>query len=100
MTMSGQRLLEQAGEQVLFTDLSACNGFTPEPTFLKNISARPLVIVGAQDKMPSPGKARKIADSISDAQILTLNPCGHAMLTEQPNAVLDALAGLMREANN
>jgi pimeloyl-ACP methyl ester carboxylesterase len=96
MTMSGQRLLEQAGEQVLFTDLSACNGFTPEPTFLKNISASTLVIVGAQDKMTSPVKARQIADSISDAQIVTLNPCGHAMLTEQPNAVLDALAEMMR----
>jgi pimeloyl-ACP methyl ester carboxylesterase len=94
--MSGQRLLERAGEQVLFTDLSACNGFTPEPTFLKNISASTLVIVGAQDKMTSPVKARQIADSINGAQIVTLNPCGHAMLTEQPNAVLDALAEMMR----
>jgi pimeloyl-ACP methyl ester carboxylesterase len=96
MTMSGQRLLEQAGEQVLFTDLSACNHFTPEPSFTSNISATTLVIIGAQDKMTAPVNARHIAASISNAQIVTLTPCGHAMLTEQPNAVLDALAALIR----
>lgn len=97
MTMSGQRLLEQAGEQVLFTDLSACNSFTPAFDFYQNISATSLVIIGAQDKMTAPVNAHQVTNYLTNARSVTLDPCGHAMLTERPNAVLDALAGFLRD---
>ena len=51
MTMSGQRLLEQANRDVFFTDLNACNEFTNGAELAPGIEAETLVIIGKQDKM-------------------------------------------------
>ncbi len=91
MTMSGQRLLESAGDDVFFTDLSACNNFTNGQDLAEQIRVPTLVLIGRQDKMTSPVSAQQVADIIDDSRVVTLEPCGHAMLSEQPNAVLDAL---------
>jgi pimeloyl-ACP methyl ester carboxylesterase len=36
-----------------------------------------------------------VAAAIRNAKVVELDACGHSMLTEQPNAVLDALAALV-----
>lgn len=95
MTMSGQRLLESAGQDVLFTDLNACNEFANGEALAAQVKAPALVIAGNQDKMTSPVKALEVASRIKGSQQVRLEPCGHAMLSEQPNAVLDALASFL-----
>ncbi len=91
MLMSGQRLLEKAGPDVFFTDLNACNEFTEAVSLAKKVAVESLVIVGDQDKMTAPVNAVEVANNIERCAIRKLSPCGHAMLAEQPNAVLDAL---------
>jgi pimeloyl-ACP methyl ester carboxylesterase len=91
MTMSGQRLLERAKDDVFFIDLIACNGFTNGAELAASIKAKTLIIVGNQDKMTSPINALKVAEIIPNSRVCRLDPCGHSMLSEQPNAVLDAL---------
>ena len=91
MLMSGQRLLEKAGPDVFFTDLNACNEFTEAASLAKNVTVDSLVIIGAQDKMATPVNAMEVANNIEHCVVKRLSPCGHAMLAEQPNAVLDAL---------
>jgi pimeloyl-ACP methyl ester carboxylesterase len=41
--------------------------------------------------MTAPVNAHKVAATIEESRTLTLEKCGHAMLNEQPDAVLDAL---------
>ena len=95
MTMSGQRLLEMANNGAFFTDLNACNEFANGDELAKHVTAPTLVIIGEQDKMTAPISAQAVADGIADSRVVRLNPCGHSMLAEQPNAVLDALATIV-----
>jgi pimeloyl-ACP methyl ester carboxylesterase len=95
MTSIGQRLLERAGRDVLFTDLSACNEFAGGLELAKAVKCPALVIIGAEDAMTSPAQARKLAAAIADSRTVVLEGCGHAMLSERPNEVLDALIELI-----
>ena len=95
MTMSGQRLLERSNDDVLFTDLNACNAFGDAEDYLPDIAKPTLIISGKQDKMTSPLKARAAAEKIAGARLVELDRCGHSMMVEQPNAVLDALATIV-----
>lgn len=95
MAMSGQRLLERANEHVFYTDLNACNEFTNGDTLASQITADTLVFIGEQDKMTAAVNAQDVANRITASRVVRLNPCGHSMLSEQPNAVLDALASIV-----
>lgn len=95
MTMSGQRLLERSGPGVFFADLNACDEFAGGESLASRVKADTLVIVGNQDRMTAPVNALKVAALIPGAKVVRLEPCGHAMLSEQPNAVLDALATIV-----
>lgn len=91
MTMSGQRLIERSAADVFFTDLNACNAFADGEELAARIDLPAMLIMGDQDKMTSPVSAKKVADNIENCQVVSLSPCGHSMLSEQPNSVLDAL---------
>ncbi len=95
MMVSGQRLLERSKENAFFTGLNACNDFVDGDELVKKIEAETLVIIGKQDKMTAAIGAQKVASAISNARVCLLSPCGHSMLSEQPNAVLDALATIV-----
>ena len=95
MMMSGQRLLERAGGRVFHADLNACNNFADGEALAAQVQAPTLVIVGKQDRMTAPVKALKLAALIKGARTVQLTPCGHAILSEQPNATLDALATIV-----
>ncbi len=44
----------------------------------------------------TPAKAAKpLADAIADARVTTLPACGHMMMAEQPDEVLDALISIL-----
>ncbi len=95
MMMSGQRLYERSKTNVLYADLNACNNFTNSKELARNIVTETLIIVGDQDQMTTPVKALEVANTIPDCRTLRLNPCGHAMFAEQPNAVLDGLISIV-----
>jgi len=95
MTLGGQRLLEQANDNVFYIDLNACNNFRNGAELASQIEAETLVIVGNQDKMTAAVSALKVADTIKNSRVVRLDPCGHSMLSEQPNKVLDALATIV-----
>ena len=91
MLMSGQRLLERNSDGVFYSDLKACNKFTDALGLAENVSVKTLMIIGEQDKMTAASNARKVAGKIRNCSVTSLKACGHAMLSEQPNAVLNAL---------
>lgn len=90
MLGGGERLLETAAPGVFHADLSACNAFDPDAD-AGPVRCPALVIVGEADQMTPVRAGVEVSERLAEARLLRLAGCGHAMLSEQPNAVLDAL---------
>ena len=91
---SGERLLERMSSGVYHADLAACNAFATPVT---PAQVPTLVIAGEADQM-TPAKAGvKVAHALGNSEVVILRGCGHAMLMEQPNEVLDTLADFILE---
>ena len=86
--VSGERWLERMAPDVYHADLAACNAYRREEVAL---AQRTMVIVGSADKMTVPKAGHTVADTIAADATVVLRGSGHAMLSEQPNEVLDAL---------
>jgi pimeloyl-ACP methyl ester carboxylesterase len=93
-----QRLMERvsaSGEAHLFhTDFTACNTYADGFARAAQVRCATRLIVGRRDAMTPPRAARALADALAQAGVpvdtLTLG-AGHALMTEQPDATLDAL---------
>ncbi len=89
MTGGAERLLEQAAESVLFTDLNACNTYQNGLEVASRIRCPVLLMVGNEDRMTPPRAARALADAIPDCTTEIIGGCGHMMMIEKPDQVLD-----------
>ena len=98
MTASGIRLLERGAPGVLANDLSACNAYHAGLESARKIACPTLVLLGRQDIMASPRAAGPLIEALGDAHRVELDPCGHMMMSEQPDAVLEAMAAGMAAA--
>ena len=92
MTGSGTRLLERGRAGVLHADLDACNRYDRGIERAADVTCPALVLLGRQDVMASPRAIGPLMDALPDAELRELDPCGHMLMSEQPDAVLDALA--------
>ncbi len=54
-------------------------------------SARLCLIMGQHDLMTPPRNSQPMVERLAKTQTLLLRNCGHSMLSEQPNEVLDGL---------
>lgn len=93
MLAAGERLLERSGPGVFHADLAACNGFRAEEAD-GEVTCPALVIAGNEDRMTPAKAGLDVASHLPSAEVVRLN-CGHAMLNERPNEVLDALIGIV-----
>lgn len=94
MLGAGQRLLETAGPGVFHADLAACNAFDPDEA-PGSVACPALVILGKADQMTPPPASLRMRERLDQARTVQLAGCGHSMLSEQPNAVLDALISII-----
>ncbi len=92
MTGDGVRLLERSGPGVLHADLKACNDCSVATGDLAGIGCPTFIVSGARDIMTPKAGAEAVVSAIPDAQSVTLADCGHMMMAERPNKVLDALS--------
>ena len=96
MLGAGERLLERSGPGVFHADLAACNAFNAdEADGVVNCPA--LVIAGDEDRMTPARAGLDVASHLPDAKVVRLAGCGHAMLNERPNEILDALIDIVTE---
>lgn len=91
-TGSALRLWEQAAPGVIYADLKACNAYKEGQTHAAQVACPALVIIAERDIMTPPSAGQKLARVIAGARTVIIRNSGHALLEEQPNAVLDALA--------
>jgi len=91
MTGAAMRLMERSGPGVLYTDLKACAGYAGGLDAGAAVRCPTLVILGARDVMAPPKGAQALLAALPHPTVVTLPDTGHAMMAEQPDAVLDAL---------
>lgn len=91
MYAANLRLMERQKPGVMHIDLAACNAYARGAEATAQVKCPTLVLAGTRDQMTSPKVARSLAGSIADAKLVMLEGAGHAMMTEQPDAVLDTL---------
>ena len=91
MAGNAVRLIDRAPDNVLAGDLAACNAYGEAQARAKAVRCPTLFLLGAADRMTPVAKAKPLIDAISGARVVTLPAAGHMMMTEQPDAVTDAL---------
>jgi pimeloyl-ACP methyl ester carboxylesterase len=98
-----QRLMERIstrGETGLFhTDFTACNAYADGLTRAAEVRCPARLITGRRDVMTPPRATQALAQTLAQGSprvdTITLE-AGHALMTEQPDATLDALFSLAR----
>jgi pimeloyl-ACP methyl ester carboxylesterase len=86
-----QRLAERNPADLFHTDFSACNAYANGGEAAAGVACPTLFVLGARDVMTPPRSAQALTAAIGHGKIVTVD-AGHAMMAEQPDAVLDALA--------
>jgi pimeloyl-ACP methyl ester carboxylesterase len=92
MTGSAMRLLARGTAGLLHNDLAACNRYDAGLEHAAHVRCPVLLLLGRQDIMASPRAIGPLRAALAHAQLLELDRCGHMMMAEQPDQVLDALA--------
>lgn len=91
MTGNAMRLMERSRPGVLHTDLLACHRYAGGLSAAAKVRCPALVIMGQRDLMAPPKNAEALLASLAERRALTVPGCGHSLMTEAPDAVLDAL---------
>lgn len=91
LTGNAMRLMERTKPGVLHADLKACNSYAGGLAAAAKVRCPALTIVGARDIMAPPKNANELIGTLRDVRVVELPDCGHALMAEQPDAVLDAL---------
>jgi pimeloyl-ACP methyl ester carboxylesterase len=82
------RMAQRHGNDVLISDFAACNAYDAGLERAKNLAVPTLIMNGVNDTMTPPKAARGLASVIVNARLVLLSDCGHALMGEQPDAVL------------
>ena len=88
----GSRALFAHGQQgSLAVDLAACDAWKSGPEAAAKVQCPTLFLSGESDVMTPARKAAELAKLVTGAKITALPRSGHMMMSEQPDATLDAL---------
>jgi len=91
-------LMNRTAPGVLHTDLRACADYQRGLDAAAGVSCPALIVLGGADLMAPPKSAQALVQALPQARVVTLAACGHAMMAEQPDAVLEALREFVRDA--
>ncbi|HLJ37694.1 MAG TPA: alpha/beta fold hydrolase [Steroidobacteraceae bacterium] len=88
---TNRRMAEEVGPEAFVRQQSAIMGRPDSRPGLASIACPTLVLVGEQDELTPPERAREMAAGIRGAHLVTVPDCGHLSALEQPDAVTGAL---------
>lgn len=92
-----QRIARQNPQKVFFIDFTACNTYAGGEVAAAAAQCPTLFLLGKRDMMTPPKACSALTNAIHHARIVTLDQCGHQLMAEQPDAVLDALFQFARQ---
>ncbi len=93
MTGAARAVFARNAPGVLLTDLTACAAWSSGPAAAAAITCPTLIMMGAGDVMTPPKRGAALAQLIAGSRSITLSGSGHMMMSEAPDACLDALIG-------
>jgi pimeloyl-ACP methyl ester carboxylesterase len=91
-----RRLMERQKPGAMIHDLNACNNYTAGIAAAAAVTCPVLIVAGNHDLMTPMRNTRALSALLPHAKTVTLPGAGHAMMAEQPDALLDALIGFAR----
>ncbi len=93
MSMYGETLarLERLVAGVLYSDLKACHEYAGGEAAVAKVKCPVLFVLGRRDQMTPAKAGLAFAHTVPNAQVVQLDTSGHSLMTEAPDAVLDAL---------
>jgi pimeloyl-ACP methyl ester carboxylesterase len=89
-----QRVSQRSSEKVFFTDFWACNAYANGEQAAESLAVQgcaALFLLGLKDMMTPAKAAATLVAQLPQSQVVKLEACGHALMAEQPDRVLDAL---------
>jgi pimeloyl-ACP methyl ester carboxylesterase len=98
--VQNRRLMERQATGVLLNDFSACNAYDQAFDAARRVACPALMVLGGRDMMTPPKAAKALATALTESaraqhlpapQITEVPGCGHALMSERPDAVLEAL---------
>lgn len=95
MMGSAIRLLERSGPGVLHSGLKACNEYQHGLDSAAKVQCPTVLVLGELDMMSPPKRALAVAQSIPNARKVMVPRCGHMLMAERPDEVLEALIDLL-----
>jgi pimeloyl-ACP methyl ester carboxylesterase len=95
MTGTAMRLMERTQPDVLATDLRACHLYANGLAAAAELRGEVLVITGGRDIMAPPRNAQALIEALKEPEVVSLPHSGHALMAEEPAAVLDALRAFL-----
>ena len=95
MLGSSLRLMERQAAGVLYSDFKACSDYARGADAAARVACPTLIVIGSHDQMTPPRASLDLLKTIPHARSVTLEGGGHALMAEEPDAVLDALIGFL-----
>ncbi len=88
---SNLRLMQRIKPGAMHADFNACNAYTRGLERAAAITCPALLMLGNDDIMTQPRTARELQAALKNARTVHIPACGHSLMAERPDAVLDAL---------
>jgi pimeloyl-ACP methyl ester carboxylesterase len=85
------RLYERAQPGVLHADMSACNQYSAGIERAAQVQCPVLMVLGQEDRLTPVRGTQPLQDALPSPRVCMLAGSGHTLMTEAPNALLDAL---------
>lgn len=89
MISDSMRRYETEISTALDSDMRACNAYTDGLSSAERISCPALMIHGHADRLTPIRATKPLMHAIPDANLATIMGCGHSLMVEAPNEVLD-----------
>jgi pimeloyl-ACP methyl ester carboxylesterase len=83
--------------KVFLTDFKACNAYANGEAAARSVRCPTLLLLGANDQMTPPKATALLREAIPQHRLVQVPRCGHSLMAEQPDAVLDALFAFVRD---
>jgi pimeloyl-ACP methyl ester carboxylesterase len=87
-----QRMSRLNPQHLFHTDFSACNAYANGEAAAGALRCPVLFLFGAKDAMTPPRSTKVLTSAVAHGKVVTVD-AGHSLMSEQPDAVLDALFG-------
>jgi len=91
--VQNRRLMERQPPGTVLHDFQACNAYAAGLQRADAVKCPVLVVQGARDLMVPPKSARTLLEHLPQSQTVIVPDAGHAVMTESPDRMLEALAG-------